>query len=871
MNTQYEAFKKDTNYTKEVCKEGFPVILDRYTQKSKSGNLVCNFCGSGTGKHHTGAMKYYDDTKTVKCHKCGYYGDVFSYWADVHKLDVKKDFKQVLNGVCSDLGISVPNYDNTTYNYQQTKERKVDNMQNPKVTLPTNYEQLKLETIHNDIIEAQKNANMFDYLLVSRGIPQSVQERFGIGYIPNWSTVDTRISANFDESLIPPYKKSPRLIIKTSEYSYLARDIRPNHVLNDSAKEYTKIKMGQVHMLNIESLKNGTPIFLTEGELTMMSAITVGFEAISSGSVSMVSRFLEEKYYEIVGKGSKYERPVLILAFDNDKAGMDATAKAMAICKKKNIPAIKLSKKFYDKQSYNDLNDILMDNPEILRSKLEKEFNRANNFNYNHISEVIDKEEVRKDLPSFVKAKYNQLTGQYSYSISPSELAQHILEHETFKFELQDNDDTVIKYIYDKQKGIYRQIFDTEINIIVKDYIDQYDYTLCSKRVIQETTYILNSTRGNYTREKFNANENIVCFQDGVYNIMTEEFEENSPENLCTVQLNAKFQGQSLKTPTYDKFSATLCNGDKDREKLLLENIGLAVSNVYGYHFKKAFMMVGNGDTGKSTIRNVVDDILGLENVCASSMCDLERRFGLSAVFNKRLVGSAEMNANSGGEMNIFKSLTGSDALPLEMKNKGCFSYHFKGMLWFCCNHLPEVSSKHQEELYNRLIIFPCTNVVPKNQQDPRLKEKLFAERTGIIIKALKALKEAIKRDYKFTIPNECIKAKDEYMTENNPLALFMKECTTERPDKNAIQDNCTTKKLYDVFKAWCNTYGFFAMNIIQFRKLLTNYLNIDNIKDAIKRTAQNTYYTFTLNNRTKQDFVQVYGVDNILPERILA
>ena len=33
MNTQYEAFKKDTNYTREVCKEGFPVILDRYTHK----------------------------------------------------------------------------------------------------------------------------------------------------------------------------------------------------------------------------------------------------------------------------------------------------------------------------------------------------------------------------------------------------------------------------------------------------------------------------------------------------------------------------------------------------------------------------------------------------------------------------------------------------------------------------------------------------------------------------------------------------------------------------------------------------------------------------------------------------------------------
>lgn len=280
-------------------------------------------------------------------------------------------------------------------------------------------------------------------------------------------------------------------------------------------------------------------------------------------------------------------------------------------------------------------------------------------------------------------------------------------------------------------------------------------------------------------------------------------------------------------------------------------------------------MMVGDGDTGKSTIRNVVDSILGLNNVCASSMCDLERRFGLSAVFNKRLVGSSEMNATNGGEMNIFKSLTGSDALPLEMKNKGCFSYHFRGMLWFCCNHLPEVSSKHQEELYNRLIIFPCTNIIPKDKQDKMLEEKLFAERTGIIIKALKALKEAIKRDYKFTMPHECTKARDEYMLENNPLALFMEECTIERPNKDNIQDNCTTKKVYDIFRAWCTAYGFFAMNIIQFRKLLAKHFKVDNVKELIKRTAKNTYYTFTINRQTKQDFCSVYGFDDIYPDAL--
>jgi P4 family phage/plasmid primase-like protien len=807
-------------------------------------------------------MKYYEDTHSVKCHKCGFYGDVFSYWAEMHKLDVKRDFPQVFKGVCDDLGIFVPD-SNDSHNYVQKGE--VKEVKSMKVIQTNENEQLKLDTIHSDIVTAQHNAQAFQYL-TTRGIPESVQKRFGTGYIQNWATVDTRISANFDETQIPSYKFSPRLIIPTSDYSYLARDIRPTNTLNDSAKQYTKIKMGKVNMLNLNSLKDGTPIFITEGEITMFSAIAVGYEAISLGSTSMINQFFNEKYYEIVGNGSKYDRPVLILCFDGDNAGVSATNKALSICKQKNIPAIKLSKNFYDSGKYNDLNDILIANPDLLKSKLTKEFNRATNFNYNMIGEVTQKENVRKDLPPFVKARYNQLNGQYTYSVVPSELAKYILEHETFKFELQSNDSTVIKYVYDKQMNIYKQLSDIELNLIINDYITQYDYALCTKHAIQETAYIINSIRGNYVKPdtEFNSNEDIVCFQDGVYNIMTEEFEENSPENLCTIQLKAKFKGHSLETPEYDKFSATLCNGDKNRQQLLLEAIGLAVSNVYGYRFKKAFMMYGAGDTGKTTIRNVIDEILGLENVCASSMCDLERRFGLSAVFNKRLVGSAEMNATNGGEMNIFKSLTGSDALPLEMKNKGTFSYHFKGMIWFCCNHLPEVSSKHQEELYNRLILFPCTNVIPDNQKDKRLKDKLLAERTGIIIKALKALKEAIKRGYKFTMPNECIKAKEEYMLENNPLALFMEECTTERPSENTIQDNCTTKKLYDVFKAWCTTYGFLTMNIIQFRKLLAKHFNVENVKDLIKRTAKNTYYKFTLNLKTKQDFVQVYGMDSV-------
>lgn len=869
MNTQYEDFKKRTEYTKEQCRESFPTILAKYTQKSKSGNIVCNFCGSGTGKHHTGAMKYYEDTKSVKCHKCGYYGDVFSYWADIHKLDVKKDFPQVFNGVCNDLNISIPSND-ISHRYVKSEERKVNIMQNQEVTQTNDNNQLRLDTIHNDIIEAQKNADMFDYLL-SRGIPINVQRRFGVGYIPNWTTVDTRISANFDENLIPDYKKSPRLIIPTSDYSYLSRDIRPNHVLSDNAKEYTKIKMGKVHILNLDSLKNGTPIFITEGEITMMSAIAVGHEAISLGSVGMAKPFLEEKYYEIVGKGSKYNRPVLILAFDGDKAGAEATIKAMAICKKKNIPAIKLSKNFYENGKYNDLNDILRDNPELLKNKLEKEFKKAQNFNYNHISEVIDKEQVREDLPVFVEPKYNQLTGKYSYTINCSKLAKYIMEHETFKFDRQDSDGTKIKYIYDKKKGIYTQIFDDEIGMLIKEYIDQFDEEICQNRHIKETLSLINHTRGNLANGHFNEEEDLVFFEDCVYNFRTEEITEHSPDHLATIQLSANLQGQSFETPTFDHFMNTFTGGNKDNKQLLMEFMGLTLSNVFGYRFKQMLFLLGSGNSGKTTLRNLITKILGLNNICSSSLNQLEQRFGTSNIFNKRLIGSADMDSARIKELSIAKSISGGDVIDIEFKNRGAFSYVYKGVAWFCCNQLPEISYKHQEEVYDRMIIFPCNNVIPKNQQDKHLVDKLYEERTGIIIKCLKALKQAVKRGYKFTQPNTCNEARNQYMTENNPVALFMQECVTKRPNKDVIQDKCTTKKFYDVFKAWCNTYGFFAMNIIQFRKMLAKYLHVDNIKELVKRTAQNTYYLFTLNNHTKQDFIQAYGVDNICSEKLLA
>ena len=51
-----------------VNRMNLPEILG--LEKSKGGLFCCPSCGSGTGKNHTGALKYYEDTHRVLCFSC---------------------------------------------------------------------------------------------------------------------------------------------------------------------------------------------------------------------------------------------------------------------------------------------------------------------------------------------------------------------------------------------------------------------------------------------------------------------------------------------------------------------------------------------------------------------------------------------------------------------------------------------------------------------------------------------------------------------------------------------------------------------------------------------------------------------------------
>jgi putative DNA primase/helicase len=78
-------------------------------------------------------------------------------------------------------------------------------------------------------------------------------------------------------------------------------------------------------------------------------------------------------------------------------------------------------------------------------------------------------------------------------------------------------------------------------------------------------------------------------------------------------------------------------------------------------------------------------------------------------------------------------------------------------------------------------MVVRCPNIIPKDKQDKMLLDKMYAERDGIVYKAVKALQKVIANGYSFSEPESVSLEREKYMSENNSVISFYEECMCER------------------------------------------------------------------------------------------
>jgi len=307
---------------------------EQYLELAKDKkSYICPICNSGTGQNGTGI------TSKDNIH--------FTCWAGCYKnsdiIDIiglqysLTEFTDKLNKAAELYGIDIKKLNNASWTWEEATLGRT-----PRAAANSSKDSTAPSS--DFFKRANSNLDKTDYYS-QRGISRATADKFKLGYIEKWR-----------HPKAPTKPASPRLIIPTGKESYIARDTRADAEIPAEQRKYTKSKVGQVNIFNLETLRTAAePIFITEGEIDAISIYEAGGAAVALGGVSNINKLAEAV------KEAKPKQP-LILALDNDSPGKEASRKLYTLLqdaelKAAGVRACNLTAPLYDK--YKDANEYL--------------------------------------------------------------------------------------------------------------------------------------------------------------------------------------------------------------------------------------------------------------------------------------------------------------------------------------------------------------------------------------------------------------------------------------------------------------------------------------------------------------------------------
>lgn len=428
-----------------------------------------------------------------------------------------------------------------------------------------------------------------------------------------------------------------------------------------------------------------------------------------------------------------------------------------------------------------------------------------------------------------------------------------------------------LKELYLYRDGVYVLQSDDDFKGFIKRHIPRECYR--SKDVDEVFKDLHTDSSGGKHRaniDDLNADEDIINFHNGIYHLSSGKLTPHDPRYLSTIQYDVDFKPvQECKNGgVFDRFINYHLGGDMEQVQLILEFMGVALSNIDGSRMKKALFVIGEGNTGKSQLKNLLTRLIGSQHCAPLELSDLEQRFGTSALYQKRLAGCNDMSNLRIEELSTFKKLTGGDVISAEFKGKPHFNFKFRGLLWFCANEPPLFGGDRGKWVYDRIVMVKPSGVAYSLDTpyfdgivyaDPHLQDKLWGEREYIVSRAIAALQGLIRRGYRYNITEKNTEQTRDYLFKNSSTLTFFDECCVERPNKQKY-DNCSKARLYRVYTDWCkvNSRHNYRDSKSEFRRAIDSI----GMGKIITLCGREYYADFTLTAEAKQEYAAAYGYD---------
>lgn len=649
------------------------------------------------------------------------------------------------------------------------------------------------------------------------------------------------------------FKKTIYKYHKPWEYNGKRKFPGDKEVFWETYKDGSYSRGGSCRLLyHLDKLKGDT-VYIPEGEKDVETLERIGFVATTNPGGAKENWNNRNYIKQLEGI-----KNAVILA-DNDEAGIshaDDVARYLTsggiVCK-----VISATDIYKDAENKWDISDITAKVGETEAKKLlDDAVSSAEIYKPSELpAELLNVPAVVVgDAPSYIICKNGKQL------VHPQLLADYIASKEYFYFVQAPNQDSQRIFWY--ENGVYKRVSATTIKAKIRDIVASYQRELVKVSVIEDCYKLLSfNTENHYlpSDSLFNSDENIINFENGILNINTLELSEHSPDYLCTIQIPCKWELKETAKPTFDSFIKHLSKGESDAERTLIEAIGFCISNVSIEKYKASIFLIGEGDCGKSQFIKFIAKLVGSENYCAMPFESLEEKFQIANLYNKRFAADDDCKFCGRREVSKFKILTGGGELPAEEKNKQAFPFVYKGMYMLAANTLPLFGGDKGKHVYSRIIPIDCGAPVPVERRDKKLLDKLYSEREGIVVAAVRALKETIENNYRFTIGENSARKLNEYKTENDSTLKFIEECC-ESIDNVDLSKALNSAQMWSAFREWCRYSNEYTPKRNEFTKAIAEkYEILPKNAAQYRKSGNNRYYPFTLKNEYKE-LLHIYG-----------
>lgn len=348
---------------------------------------------------------------------------------------------------------------------------------------------------------------------------------------------------------------------------------------------------------------------------------------------------------------------------------------------------------------------------------------------------------------------------------------------------------------------------DSQIQIYTKDGVYSNDPLDFERAMISKISILKDAQRKEvykYMELKCNKNNDYsnpkyIGLNSSVLDISTMEQFPYSPAFIIPNKIPYDYNTDAY-SEVMDKTLNKVCCNDPQIRALLEEMIGYCLYRKNS--MQKCFILTGEGKNGKSTILNVIKNLLGKDNYVSIEPRELEQTFKPAGLQNKLANFGDDISNKYLENASIFKKVVTGESFQVERKYAQPFDMESYATQIFCSNEMPRVNDV-SDGFNRRLVLIPfnATFSSSDDDYDPFIEDKLTnTESMEYLLKVAVAGLLRLLYNKEFTKSDKSEKEKAEYIKINNPIEEWL--------DEEPKILNESVADVYMAYRVWCSNNG---------------------------------------------------------------